>query len=70
MQDTRLYEQILGLSDPWKVGRVELNVTDQKVELWVEHRTDAVWNCPTCAKSCPLYDHAAYRNLAAASGFR
>ena len=61
MQDTRLYEQILGLSDPWKVGRVELNVQDQKVDLWVEHRANASWNCPACAKPCPLYDHAGER---------
>src|ERR1700748_2164465 len=61
MQDTRLYEQILGLSDPWKVGRVELNVADQKVDLWVEHRADAIWSCPTCAKPCKLYDHAGER---------
>jgi transposase len=61
MQDTRLYEQILGLSDPWKIGRVELNVVDQKVDLWVEHRADASWNCPTCSKPCTLYDHAPER---------
>jgi len=61
MQDTRLYEQILGLSDPWKIERVELNVAEQKVDLWAEHRANAVWNCPTCSKSCPLYDHAAER---------
>ena len=28
MQDTALYEYLLGLKSPWKVGRVELNVSE------------------------------------------
>jgi transposase len=61
MQDTSLYQRILGLSDPWSVGRVELNVAEQRVDLWVEHQADASWKCPVCQASCPLYDHAGER---------
>ncbi len=62
MQDTRLYEQILGLAAPWKVVRVELKVDEQEVNLWVEHAADARWVCPQCGKPCVLYDHAPERS--------
>lgn len=58
MQDTQLYQQILGLSEPWSVSRVELKMDEQRVDVFVEHRPDAKWNCPVCGKAAGLYDHA------------
>jgi transposase len=58
MKDTQLYQQILGLSEPWFVERVELNMAEQKVDIHVEHRPDAVFVCPVCNQERPLYDHA------------
>lgn len=58
MKDTQLYQQILGLSDPWFVERVELNMTEQRVDIHVEHQPDAVFACPVCNQQRPLYDHA------------
>src|SRR6476646_4408905 len=57
MQDTQLYQQILGLVEPWFVSRVELNMPEQRVAVFVEHRADATWACPVCQKPCGLYDH-------------
>jgi transposase len=62
MQDTGLYQQILGLSAPWKVARVELKVDQQQVDIWVEHAADACFACPSCRSACPLHDHAAERS--------
>jgi len=62
MQDTKLYEQILGLKDPWKVSRVEVNVDRQEVGIWVEHAPEASFACPVCGKGCGLYDHAPQRS--------
>jgi transposase len=62
MQDSQLYQRILGLSDPWQVERVELHMAEQKVEVWVEHRKDVSWTCPSCGQACPLHDHAAERS--------
>ena len=58
MRDTQLYQQILGLTEPWFVARVELNMDEQRIDLHVDHRADAVFKCPVCDKACGLYDHA------------
>ena len=61
MQDKQLYEQVMGLTDPWLVERVELDVDEQRVDLWVDHQGDARWCCPECGESAPLYDHVEER---------
>ena len=58
MRDTELYQQILGLAEPWFVSRVELNMADQRVDVFVEHRPDAKWCCAVCGKPAGLYDHS------------
>lgn len=58
MQDIELYRQLLGLNTPWTVSRVELQVKEQRVEVWAEHAEGARWACPECAVPLPLYDHA------------
>jgi hypothetical protein len=37
MQDTKLFETILGITKPWHVARVELNTDEERVDLWLEH---------------------------------
>jgi len=61
MQDTALYQHLLGLKTPWTVGRVELNIKERCVEVWAEHTEGLAWPCPTCAREFPLYDHAEAR---------
>lgn len=58
MQDTQLYQQILGLAEPWFVSRIELKMDEQRVDVFVDHRPDARWNCQVCGKAAGLYDHA------------
>ena len=45
MQDIALYQQILGLKEPWKVQSVELKIKDGEVLVRVEC-TDNLWGCP------------------------
>ena len=60
MQDTKLFETILGLTRPWHIARVDLKTEEQRVELWVEH--DATrWPCPDCGDLLPGWDHAEER---------
>jgi transposase len=45
MQDITLYQQILGLKEPWKVQSVKLQVKESEVVVRVEC-TENVWGCP------------------------
>jgi transposase len=61
MQDTALYQYLLGLQSPWTVSRVNLDVNRQCVDVWAEHPEGESWACPHCAKTLRLYDHAEER---------
>jgi len=61
MRDVELYTHVLGLVSPWSVSRVELNVKEQRVDVWAEHTADERWPCPECATRLALYDHAEER---------
>jgi hypothetical protein len=37
VQDTTLFETILGLQAPWHIARVTLDTTGERVDLWAEH---------------------------------
>lgn len=57
MKDTELYQQLLGLSSPWTVARVELDTKARKVSVWAEHSGKATFTCPECGAKCGLHDH-------------
>ena len=61
MQDKQLYEQVLGLTAPWFVQRVKLDVSQYRVDISVNHRPEVRWSCPTCGDEVPLYDHVEER---------
>ena len=66
MDDKSLYQQLLGLTEPWFVQRVDVDFDAERVDVFVEHRADTGWQCPHCGKACPLYDHRdsrAWRHL-------
>ena len=61
MRDTELYRYLLGIELPWKVERIELDVRNQRVDVWVIHKEGLRWSCPECGVLVPLYDHAQER---------
>ena len=61
MQDTELYNALLGLRHPWRVREVKLDLAGDRVDVWVEEVARAVWECPECGNKAPLYDHAQKR---------
>jgi transposase len=66
MQDKELYQQLLGINTPWAVNRIELNVAEKRVNVWVGHTEGVKWPCPECQKDLKIYDHAeerAWRHL-------
>lgn len=61
MQDTALYQYLLGLQSLWTVSRVNLDVKGQCVDVWAEHPEGVAWECPQCRKRFPLCDHVEER---------
>lgn len=57
MRDRQLYAQILGITDPWFVERVELKLEHGEVHIYLGHPVAAQWACPECGTMCNLYDH-------------
>ena len=56
MNDRELYAKILGVSTPWRVADVDLDLSDHQVSVYVEPESDAVFSCLACGKSCSRYD--------------
>ena len=53
MQDTKLFETILGIQAPWRISRVALDTTGERVDLWAEHggeRSTARSIVDTCSR--------------------
>jgi transposase len=61
MDDSRFYEELLGLKTPWKVEKVDLKLNEQRVEIWAGHAEGERWPCPECAARLPVYDHTPER---------
>ncbi len=61
MQDTDLYQQILGLVSPWKVVDVDLNMEEQEIVVQVKHPAGTKFCCPECDRELGCYDHAGSR---------
>jgi transposase len=61
MQDRQLYQQILGITSPWQVERVELALEEGEVRVFLEHDPQTAWCCPECGRECPLHDHQPQR---------
>jgi len=70
MRDVELYWQLLGLAPPWTVTRVELNVKDQRVDVWADHSPGSRWPCPECGQELAVYDHSQERSWRQAKGER
>lgn len=61
MRDKDLYQQILGLANPWRVVEVDLNKDQKAVTLKVEHEGGIGYTCPKCKQACKLHDHKPVR---------
>jgi len=55
------YQSILKPPYPWHVAKVEMEASQQRVDVWLEHARDYVFQCPVCEKPCPLHDHSEER---------
>ena len=58
VRDTELYKHLLGLSEPWRVTKVELDVEGGRVDVWAEQPKGQRFPCPECGTECGVYDHS------------
>lgn len=61
MESVELYRQLLGLSEPWTVERVDLDVAKGRVEVYVGHAPGQRFSCPACGQELAVYDHLGER---------
>ena len=57
MRDRDLYQQILGLSHPWRVSDIRLSLADRQVVVVAECSAGETLSCPTCDRACGRHDH-------------
>jgi transposase len=55
VQDFQLYQQILGLAEPWRVKQVTLDGQSGEVRIGVEC-TETIWGCPQCGERMQVHD--------------
>ena len=60
MQDTKLYEAVLGLESPWGVVNVQLKTAEEIILVEVAANSRRL-PCPVCKKLCPVYDSSPRR---------
>ena len=60
-----LYAAILGITQPWKVEKVDLQLQQGEVHVWVALPPKTRWVCPICQERAPIHDHKerAWRHL-------
>jgi len=61
MHDTELYRRLLGIEKPWEIESVELDMAEQRVDVWLRHDRALEWPCPDCAKPLRVRDHVVER---------
>jgi transposase len=62
MRDIDIFSKLLNLQKPWLVDRVSLNPEERHLDVWLAHRHNASFRCPTCGIHFPLYDHVPSRS--------
>ena len=57
MDDTELYTKLLGITPPWRVTRVTVNIAAARIDVWVEEAPGTKFHCADCGEPRAVYDH-------------
>jgi transposase len=57
MDDTELYTKLLGITPPWRVTRVAVDMAAARIDVWVEEAPGTPFRCAGCGEARPVYDH-------------
>jgi hypothetical protein len=52
VQDTKLFETILRIQAPWRISRVVLDTSAERIDLWAEHAAILAGRGRSASKSC------------------
>jgi transposase len=63
MQETAFFTQLLGISRPWFISKVNLNKAEKRVDIYIQHSRDFAFPCPKCQRLCSVYDHMKEREF-------
>ena len=61
MDSTELYRQLLGVTTPWTVERVDMDVPHLRVDVHLAHALGVRFACPECGIELSVYDHTEER---------
>lgn len=56
MKDTKFYQEILGLKEPWRVESVDLDVAEKRIVVRIEYRQGTLWVSEQ-GERLPCHDH-------------
>ncbi len=56
MDDKELYRQILGIVKPWSIKSINLDMTKNRVDVYLEWPKKEDGICPECDTVCSIYD--------------
>jgi len=56
MDDKELYRQILGVVSPWSIQQIELQMDQDRVDIYLEWPYLQDGQCPVCGKDCKIHD--------------
>ena len=65
MNDTKVFQTLLGAIEPWVVQSVEMDVTRETVMIEVGVKEDTMWGCPVCQRRMHVhgYERRRWRHL-------
>ena len=61
MEDKELYRHVMGIREPWRVDRVELDLRRERMDVWAVHGEGQRWSCSECGTLLSVCDHAPKR---------
>lgn len=57
MDDTELYTRLLGITPPWRVTRVTVDMAAERIDVWVAEAPGTKFHCAGCGAPRAVYDH-------------
>lgn len=61
MNDKKLYEKILGITPPWNVTDVHMEISTKTITIYVREKGGVVHRCAECNRKVSIHDHRVRR---------